>query len=48
MHQVDEALMDVQTNISHVMNLGNNDSNISTSGNVSIITQVWRQYLNII
>lgn len=37
--QVDEGLMAVQTNISHVTDLGNNDSNISTSGNVSIVAQ---------
>lgn len=39
-HQVNEALMDVHTNMSsHVTDLGNNDSNVSSSGNVSIIAQ---------
>lgn len=38
-HQVDKGFMNVQTNFSNVTDLGNNDSNISTSGNVSIIAQ---------
>jgi len=47
-HQVDKGLMNVQTNSSNVTDLGNNDSNISISGNVSIIAQVLSQYLDIV
>ena len=40
MYQVDEAPLAIHTNmIIHVLYLGNNDTNLSSSGNVSVIAQ---------
>ena len=39
-YQVDEAPLAIHTNmIIHVLYLGNNDTNLSSSGNVSVIAQ---------